>query len=265
MVTVKQYELARKRYIGIMEDNQKRSYGGNQEWFSKEEGSLKDRITHEYGCGVIAITDLFLYWAMTLEEGKETFAAGFINDANQITKENYMELVRKIRDEYAFIFGKAGTFGIQLAEAINEYVKDNHLNFKASLITRLSDLEMLHKIQNMLKHNKPIILMIGQSSPVILSRLQKKGLPFYKQNKTIDILARNKKKSYASYRVSRKNVYGHFVTITGVIIDEQAEIASQNIMLRISSWGQEYYVSYHQLRFYIKHISKPYLSAIISF
>ena len=51
---------------------------------------------------------------------------------------------------------------------------------------------------------------------------------------------------------------------TGIFIDDKANTTSQDIMLRISSWGVEYYVSYHHLRQYINELSKRYLTGIIS-
>lgn len=263
MSKVKKYELSRRQYISIRNGN-KKSYGGNQEWFPKEDAHLKDKLTHQYGCGVIAITDLFLYWAITLPNGKDTVAASYINERNTITKENYMEFVQQIRDQYAFIFGSAGTFAPQLTLAINQYAKENNIQYKAILDMDLNDLTMLNQIKQMLENNQPIILMIGHSFPTILSRLRKKGIPFYKRTKVVDPFLTKPNEPYANYRVLKQGVFGHFVTITGIFIDDKANTTSQDIMLRISSWGVEYYVSYHHLRQYINELSKRYLTGIIS-
>lgn len=261
MNQVKKYELSRRHFVCIR-DQHKRAYGGNQEWFSKEH-SIREKIIHEYGCGVIAITDLFLYWAMTLPNGKDTLAARYIEEYDIITKENYMALVEEIRKRYAFIFGSAGTFGPQLEMAINRYAKENHINYKASLEMNLNDLTMLKRMQAMLEANQPIILMIGHSFPIVLSRLRKKGIPFYKQTRIIHSESKKQNQPYAHYEVAKRSIFGHFVTVTGMIIDEHASLASQDIMLRISSWGVEYYISYHHLRQYINGVSTPYLSAMM--
>lgn len=271
MGKVKQYGLSRRRYISIsdyvaLDSNRtycKKSYGGSQEWFPKEHASIKEHLIHAYGCGVIAITDLFLYWAITLQNGKDTFAARYIDEKNQITKEDYRALVEEIHNRYARIIGYAGTFAPQLMMAINRYAKHNNIGHKAILDMELNDLTMLEQIKKMLEANQPIILMIGHSCPMILSRFRKKGIPFYKQTRVLNPLLKDIDKPYAQYKVMKKNVFGHFVTITGMIIDEQAELASQHIMLRISSWGTEYYISYHHLRQYINQLSKPYLSGMI--
>lgn len=160
--------------------------------------------------------------------------------------------------------GSAGTFVPELTLAINRYAKDNHIEHRAILDMSLDGLEMLRKIKEMLKNDQPIILMIGHSFPLILSRFRKKGIPFYKRTRILDPLGRKPHSPYARYQVMKKSIFGHFVMITGIIIDEQAEYASQNIMLRISSWGTEYYISYQHLRQYMTQISRTYLSGMIS-
>ncbi|MBP3889245.1 MAG: hypothetical protein J6F30_16595 [Cellulosilyticum sp.] len=285
MDQVKRYGLSRRRYVSIKDygesksDEKKReeqvenryrrhickiAYGGNQEWFPKDKSDKNNYLMSQYGCGVIAITDLFLYWAMTLPNGKETFAGQYLDERNQITKENYMLLVEEIRKHYVVILGSSGTFAPQLTLAINHYAKDNHIEHKAIWDMSLNGVEMMKQIEKMLQANQPVILMIGHSLPLILSRFRKKGIPFYKQTRILNPLGRKSHTPYACYQVIKKNIFGHFVVITGMIIDKQAERATQHIMLRISSWGTEYYISYHHLRQYMTQISRPYLSGIIS-
>ena len=262
MSTVKQYALKRKAYVAI-KDGSRNSYGGNQGWFP-EEGEFKYKIINQYGCGVIAIADLFLYWAMTTPKGRETFAANYIGKFNEITRENYMELIEEVRAHYAFIFGSLGTFGLELALGINRYVKENNLPYIARLDMSLNNITMLKKIKGLLEENQPIILMIGYTSPIILSRWQKVGIPFYKQVRNIGSIRQKKDEPYAHYEMIKTGVFGHFVTVTGIVIDEKAETASQHIMLRIASWGEEFYISYHHLRTFIDTMSSPYSSALIT-
>ena len=128
----------------------------------------------------------------------------------------------------------------------------------------LNDITMLKRIKKSLEANQPIILMIGYTSPVIFSRWQKVGIPFYKQVRNIGSIRQKKDEPYAHYEMIKTGVFGHFVTITGIVIDEKAEIASQHIMLRIASWGEEFYISYHHLRTFIDTMSSPYSSALIT-
>lgn len=263
MSTVKQYALKRKAYVAI-KDGSRNSYGGNQGWFPEEGGLLKDKIINQHGCGVIAIADLFLYWAMTTPKGRDTFAAKYIGKFNEMTKEDYMEFIEEVRRHYAFIFGSLGTFGFELALGINRYIKENNLPYVARLDMSLNDITMLKRIKKSLEANQPIILMIGYTSPVIFSRWQKVGIPFYKQVRNIGSIRQKKDEPYAHYEMIKTGVFGHFVTITGIVIDEKAEIASQHIMLRIASWGEEFYISYHHLRTFIDTMSSPYSSALIT-
>lgn len=264
MGTIKQRGIQRRSYVEIKDDRGRNSYGGNQGWFSKEEGTLKEKWMSQYGCGVVAITDLFLYWAMTRVEAKESFVSKYIGEHYVILKEDYMKLLEEIRNRYAFIFGKAGTFGFELALGINRYNKDNQLPFVARLNMGFNSVTMLRQIEDSLKMNQPIILMIGKANPNFLRWGDKIGIPFYKQIRNIRSAKISERGAFARYELAKEGVGGHFVTITGMLIDEKANYAHEHIMLRISSWGEEYYISYHHLRTYIHSISSPYLSALIT-
>lgn len=262
---IKEYSLKKKMYVPIKTGGG-RSYGGRQQWFSKEIKGVKDLkayFTHFNGCGVIALSDLFFYLAMTLPNGKATRAGTFIEAYGNVNKEQYMAFVEVIREEYARIYGSCGTFAWELSQAINSYCKDNELMVKSHFEIGLSQLHMLRKMQQQLENNYPIILMIGQSSPVVLSKFRKVGIPFFRQRRIRDNKWSKEVKPYAEYRVAEKNVYGHFVMVTGIIIDEQASWSSQRIMLRIASWGEEYYISYEHYCKYMREISKPWLCGMI--
>lgn len=266
MNSIKRYELARRMYVPVKVGG-RRSYGGRQQWFSKDIKKTKDLkayFTHMNGCGVIALSDLFLYFAMTIPEGKDTHAAQFMDKYKNVTQEEYMKFVDIIQDKYAKIYGSCGTFGWELSRAVNSYCKDNSLPYEAAFEVGLSNLEMLHKMQDMLTHNYPVILMIGQSWPVSLSKLRKVGIPFFKRTWAKRSTSELATRSYVAYEIAERNVYGHFVVVTGVIIDEKANWASQKIMLKISSWGEEYYISYDHYCQFLKRISKPWLCGLIS-
>lgn len=266
MSRIKKYELARKMYVPI-KVGASRSYGGRQQWFSKEieeTRDMKSYYTHCNGCGVIALSDVFLYFALTLADGRSTRAGEVLDTYGNIHKDRYMTFVEEIRDQYAMIFGSSGTFAWQLSHAINCYCEDNGIAKKAHFEVGISPLELLKKMQNMLQNNHPVILMIGQSWPVTLSKLRKTGIPFFKQKRCMSIGKSDPKAAYAEYKITEKNVYGHFVVVTGILIDEHPKWASQNIMLRISSWGEEYYISYAHYWQFIRKSSKPWLNGIIS-
>lgn len=266
MDQMKRYELKRRMYLPI-KNGPLRSYGGRQQWFSKEVAGIKDLksyFTHTNGCGVIALCDLFFYLALTYPGGKKTAAGQKLDAYGNITKEQYMDFVGDIRDQYAMIYGGCGTFGWEIAHAVNEYCKDNEIGIKAKFESGLSELKLLKKIQDMLIRNCPVILMIGQSHPVPLSKIKKAGIPFFKQKQTGYKGISHQNQTYATYEIAEKAVYGHFVMITGIIVDNQAQWASQRIMLRISSWGEEYYISYDHYCQFMKRISRPWLCGIIS-
>ncbi len=61
------------------------------------------------------------------------------------------------------------------------------------------------------------------------------------------------------YKSAYDDIHGHYVTVTGIIKDDVAG----RIMLRISSWGREYYINYEEYRDYIESYSGTYTSSMV--
>ncbi|MFT4145142.1 MAG: hypothetical protein QM644_11865 [Mobilitalea sp.] len=61
------------------------------------------------------------------------------------------------------------------------------------------------------------------------------------------------------YKASYNDIHGHYVTVTGIVKDDVAG----RIMLRISSWGREYYINYEEYRDYIESHSGTYTSSMV--
>jgi hypothetical protein len=112
--------------------------------------------------------------------------------------------------------------------------------------------EMLHK-------DIPVILSIGPNTPNLWG---KKGVPFYERKEIdyqddTDQSAEVLKPYY--YKEVKKAVNGHYVTVTGIIKDN----VTGRIMLRISSWGKQYYINYEEYRDYIDTNSGTFTSSIV--
>jgi hypothetical protein len=122
----------------------------------------------------------------------------------------------------------------------------------------------------MLSLDIPVILSIGPNTPNLWG---KKGITFYeyreieyredkdnstkKDINTGDAKPAVKKPYY--YKVVRQNINGHYVMVTGMIKDDIAG----RIMLRISSWGKQYYINYEEYRDYIDSSSGTFTSSIV--
>lgn len=239
MEKVKRYELSRKNYISVL-DEKKTSYGGSQQWFAKELKRTKQSMTHTHGCGVIATSDLFLYWAMTLPYNKGYSVNVLLEKEGHLLKENYMTFIEYVRDTYVPILPIVGVPNIELIAAINSYTLFHHIPYKARLGYLLDEKKLLMQIIEMIKNDLPVILLIGVPFPNMLYHTllkdKKVGVTFYEKWQ----------KDKETYREVMHHIKGHYVTITGVIINKEAESKREKVMLRISSWGKEYYISYYE-------------------
>ena len=61
------------------------------------------------------------------------------------------------------------------------------------------------------------------------------------------------------YKSAYDDIHGHYVTVTAIVKDDVAG----RIMLRISSWGREYYINYEEYRDYIESYSGTYTSSLV--
>ena len=99
---------------------------------------------------------------------------------------------------------------------------------------------MLNRIETMLNNDIPVCLLIDS--------LGNSGVNF-KDDKSTTSDPYNYQINKYPYLVKH-----HFVTITGLLKDN---VKNQTI-LKISSWGKEYYIDYDQLITFIKMIAVDY-------
>ena len=148
--------------------------------------------------------------------------------------------------------------GPHLASAVNSYSKNHDLGYRASWKWSLSYYDMYAIIEEMLHHDIPVILSIGPNTPNLWG---KKGVTFYQQYEAVgdDTSVKPSVPPHYLYKEVMKNVNGHYVTVTGIIRDNSAG----TVMLRISSWGKQYYINYEQYRDYIENTGGTYTSSVV--
>jgi hypothetical protein len=61
------------------------------------------------------------------------------------------------------------------------------------------------------------------------------------------------------YRAVMEDINSHYVTVTGIIKDDSAKA----ILLRISSWGNQYYIKYDEYRDYIENYGGTFTSSVV--
>lgn len=254
-------ELSNSNYVPIRKDSGI-SYGGSQMWFPKSNWYSKDYILHNYGCGTIATADMFLYLALQKEDQKSPITAIALTDTDEVNYKNYIDYVRTIHDKYTKTRRFVAVLGPKVASAINSYSDQNSLGLKASWKLKLTYYDMYDIIEDMLDHDIPVILSIGPNTPKLWG---KKGIPFYEKKEiqyqeedTVNNDIKEKRKPYY-YKAVYSDINGHYVTVTGIIKDEVAS----RIMLRISSWGKQYYINYEEYRDYVENYSGTFTSSIV--
>lgn len=277
-------ELSNPYYVPVNR-NSDIFYGGSQMWFPSNHVFSQDNILHNYGCGTIATADLFLYLALqnNIYRSLETEVA--FRGSTQIYSENYEAYIRMIHRQYTKTKRFLAVLGTRVASVINDYSDSYGFGIKASWKIRLSYYDMLDLIEEMLLLDIPVILSIGPNTPKLWG---KKGIPFYtireiefqeeneeneqpsdsSQSTDTSPTSQEQKKEHVNtapikkpyyYKTMADNVNGHFVTVTGVIRDNVAN----RIMLRISSWGQKYYINYEEYRDYVDTLGDTITSSIV--
>ena len=254
-------ELSRPEYVQILKDDSL-TYGGNQMWFSDHNRYSKDYILHNYGCGTIATADLFLYLALQ-KKAYITAVTDFIKSEDKIYFDDYTSYLRKINDRYTKTRRYLAVLGPKVASAINSYSANYGLGLKATWKWSLNYYDMYDLIEDMLWKDLPVILTIGPNTPNLRG---KKGIPFY-ERKEIDYLEASEAAEEESeepskpyyYHAVKQNINSHYVMVTALIKDE----VTGRIMLRISSWGKQYYINYEEYRDYVDNIGGTFTSSMV--
>lgn len=215
------------------------SYGGDQEWFRDDVFSNGDLIRYG-GCGLIAMADTLLYLASQKQLRQPL--PNVVNE-NKLTKSTYRLFVESLffrylqpwrnplfnpknyRNDGSFVLGIQGW---QLRRGFNRYFHHGQSRFYST--KGRGDFSRL--IQQQLKNNRPVPLMIGP-----LREMFPRGLRFL-----------GRQESSLTYHISRlehgfpprdilvepTTMSAHWVTITGYYQEEG------KAYVVISSWGERY-------------------------
>jgi hypothetical protein len=227
-------------------------------WFPEKNKNNKDYILHNYGCGTIATADLLLYLARRSDDFRSPETQIALNTDNSIDHRNYDAYVRRINDKYTKTRRYIAVLGTKIASAFNSYSKTYGLGYHAYWKWTLSYYDMYEIIVEMLNYDIPVIISIGPNTPKFW---ENKGIPFY-QRYEVTIPDSEEQKSPTKqyrYRAVMQDINSHYVTVTGIIKDNLAH----KIMLRISSWGVEYYINYEEYRNYIENCGGTFTSSLV--
>ncbi len=257
-------ELKSTDYVPVVKDSAVH-YGGSQMWFPGKRWFSQDYKLHNYGCGTIAVSDLFLYLAINNDAYRNPLTESVLQGTDSANYTEYMDFVRKIDGYYTKTKRWLAVLGPRAATAINDYSRMFGLRLQAKWKWSLTYYDMMEAMEEMLSHDFPVIFAIGPNTPNLWG---KKGIRLYQQYEVeipkelaasigTDFLTETG--ALIRYKSVKENINGHYVTVTGIIKDP----VTSTIMLRISSWGKEYYIHYEEYRDYINDHGGTYTSSIV--
>lgn len=222
-------------YIRV-KDSKGFSYGGNQNWFEK--GTLCN-----YGCGLVAIGDIILYLSKTPGMFKKNIYKDFSNKVF-FEREEYLGYLKKLSRGNFYVPGFShGMMAPLIAAGFNIFAMTHGSGARAFWGT------MRHKIHNqiesMLKDDIPVLFSVGINFPFIW---RNDGLQLYINTGTRESLKLEKSGT----------VLRHYMVITALTEDK-----SYGELMRVSSWGREYYVLWSDYELYLKKKSNIVFSNIL--
>ncbi len=184
---------------------------GSQMWFSKKKKYGKNRRIHDFGCGVVALTDLGIYLGM---------------EPLPKDRQEYMRMVCRMERRWIHILPGFGISPYIYPLFANRYFRKKQVSYRIRpmRITGKKE-EKLVKIQKMiraqLKQDLPLIFAAGPTIPVIG---RKKRIPLYYQKGDLIV-------------PSGHSVKSHYMTITGIV-----RIQEQDCYIKLASWGEFWYM-----------------------
>ena len=180
----------------------------------------EDEKKQKMGCGIVALSDIFLYLSGKYNQGVQIGDRSYVNHG--LKQKEYCEFYDKI---YAFAGGvslKNGVSGIKLWRKFNRMARRQ--GWKERARWGFSRKKIFQRMEEMLLKDIPVILCM----PMALFKKEKdKGVRFYQKNQ---------KGEYVPYT----RVNGHYVVVTELLYEED------EIYLVISSWGKQYFIKWKE-------------------
>ena len=187
---------------------------------TEEQSEAEDEKKQKMGCGVVALSDIFLYLTGKYNKCLQVDGESYVN--HQLNQKKYCEYYNRI---YRFVGGvslKNGASGIKLWRKFNRMAKLQGWSERARW--GFSRKKILSRLKEMLAKDIPVILCIPMA---FFKKDKEKGLCFY---------GKNDRGEY----VPKTHVNGHYVVVTELFSEED------EIYLVISSWGKQYFIKWRE-------------------
>ncbi|MGN0513817.1 MAG: hypothetical protein ACI4GD_06015 [Lachnospiraceae bacterium] len=218
-------------YIQV-QDGAAITYGGRQGMFSEKKMSA-------YGCGLVAIGDILLYLHRYKNAGTGDIFFSW-DDEQVCRKDLYLDYLRTLEKKYFYVSTLIrGITGWALAIGFNVFAKRKKLGYRA--VWGVMPHKLHSSIEKSLKNNIPVLFSVGAHFPFFWKKC---GVTLYVRDGI-------------SYRKAC-TVCKHYMTITGIVCD-----GKYGEMLRISSWGREYYMRWDEYEHFMRKCSNPLYTNIL--
>lgn len=227
----------KKQYIEVRQPDGTFTYGGNQAWLSTE-------VERSFGCGFIAAADILRYLRGRSDDSNFEEMSVDLDSVNRVavdsdrmgsgslSKQDYLDDIRKLAPDFR-VRGKLGITGFGLARRMNRIFRREKLPYRAKWSVGRKRLE--RRLFAMLEADIPVLLSVGPG--------------FFHKGQHLPLYRRTPEGAYERASSMRD----HYVTVTGVMTTEDMMASGNGDMLRISSWGHEYYINFSE---YLDHVKK---------
>lgn len=228
------------------------SFGGNQGWLEKAEGTRKGNVLKNYGCGLIAASDILMYIMGGMEH--------VIKQSGKRAPITYKNYILTMEKKYFHILPVLGISGVLLAWNLNMYFllhrKEIKIRTGSSFRARWFVLpgQILNRIREMLLNDIPVLIAIGPGA--------------FRKGK-VTLYSRNTDSNGRVVFKPATKTKDHYVTVTGItetsLADQvdKTKVEDNIVMLEISSWGKKYYVNYNEYVNYVKKNDNWYFSNML--
>ena len=199
-------------FVGITENGRK-YYGGDQNWYYWKEDKNKGEIAAYSGCGSVAAANVLAYLAENHDKYRD------LKTYETLQKSDYLEFMKRIYEyiQPVQIFGKSFGLGSPylMKRKLRKFAFAHNINLSVNDTKKFRKFtHSVDFISTALKQDLPVMMLIGHNG---------KNMEVY----------------YEDGHVTRGEFMYHWITITELIVDNDAEEA----IIRCSTWGRSAYIS----------------------
>jgi len=203
------------------------SCGGGQQF-------SESAMVRRCGCGIIAALDTLLYLSRWHMVGPVPYFRRFPAEG-PVPFHVYTDCVKALSRRYFPMIPYRGINGLLLALGMQAFFHDQHMPFSARWCMISS--RLWERIEEMLRQDLPVIMSVGPNLPLIW------------ENHRVRFYVRTPEGRYLPAAAAN----AHYFTVIGM--DET--------WLRISSWGNLYYLNRREFEDYVNHHSAGFVNNVV--